>query len=244
MLRSNWRDAVLSAIYRIIGDQYLFDRTLLIDQELSRIVTETRSLGVTPEQTLSRVLQELRDEGVIEFLGGGSYQLIPPRLIDTTDVNVEQLELEDQYLDQAIRSNRLLIGVVETESVVSTIRRRKGQARLRQLTLENYGYSCALCDVADRQLLVASHVLGWAKGPMARGRLDNVICLCRFHDSLFETGYWSLTDNLQVVRQLSTDSLVIQYLLSDSIRFRLPQSNPPAPIYLHHHRTQHKFSDT
>ena len=152
MPRSTWRDAALNAIYRIANDAHLFDRTVLIERELGRIINETQSSGATPEQTLSRVLQELRDEGVIEFLGGGSYCLVPSRLIETTDINVEQLSLEDADIDQAIRKNRLLIGVVETENVTSTIRRRRGQARLRQLTLENYAYSCALCDVADRRL--------------------------------------------------------------------------------------------
>ena len=243
MPRITWRDAALNAIYRITNDAHLFDRTVLIEGELSRIVNETQSSGATPEQTLSRVLQELRDEGVIEFRGGGNYCLVPSRLIETTDVNVEQLSLEDADIDQAIRKNRLLIGVVETESVTSTIRRRRGQARLRQLTLENYEHSCALCDVADQRLLIASHILEWAKEPLARGRLDNVICLCRFHDSLFETGYWSLTDNLQVLRQLTTNSSTIRFLLNDDIRFRLPQTNSPAPTYLQHHRTQHRFGD-
>lgn len=243
MLRSTWRDAVLNAIYRIADDNHLFDRTVLIDRELSGIVNETQSSGATPEQTLSRVLQELRDEGVIKFLGGGNYCLVPSRLIETTDVNVEQLPLDDDDIDQAIRKNRLLIGVIETENVTSTVRRRRGQSRLRQLTLENYENSCALCDVVDRQLLVASHILEWAKEPSARGRLDNVICLCRFHDSLFETGYWSLTDNLQVMRQLATNSSTIQFLLNDDISFRLPRTNSPALIYLQHHRTQHRFGD-
>lgn len=243
MPRSIWRDAALNAIYRTANDNHLFDRTVLIDQELSRIVAETQSSGATLEQTLSRVLQELRDEGVIKFLGGGSYCLVPSRLIETTDVNVEQLPLDDDDIDQAIRENRLLIGIVETENVTSTVRRRRGQSRLRQLTLENYDNNCALCDVADRQLLVASHILEWAKGPSARGRLDNVICLYRFHNSLFETGYWSLTNNLQVVCQLATNSSTIQFLLNDDVSFRLPQANSPAPTYLQHHRTRHGFGD-
>lgn len=136
MPRSTWRDAVLNAIYRITDNNHLFDRTVLVDRELSRIVDETQSSGATPEQTLSRVLQELRDEGVINFLGGGNYCLVPSRLIETTDVNVEQLPLEDDDIDQAIRRNRLLIGVIDTEDMTSTVRRRRGQSRLRQLALD------------------------------------------------------------------------------------------------------------
>ena len=35
---------------------------------MDRIIADTRSNGATPEQTLSRVLQELRDAKEIEFI--------------------------------------------------------------------------------------------------------------------------------------------------------------------------------
>jgi putative restriction endonuclease len=53
----------------------VFTRQALIDLELERVVTETGSTGVTPQQTLSRELQHLRNVGVLEFLGEGSYRL-------------------------------------------------------------------------------------------------------------------------------------------------------------------------
>jgi putative restriction endonuclease len=52
----------------------IFDRQTLIDAEGPRILIDTGSGGVTPWQTLSRVLQELRDQGVLEFVGGGTYR--------------------------------------------------------------------------------------------------------------------------------------------------------------------------
>jgi putative restriction endonuclease len=52
----------------------IFDRQTLIDAEGSRILNETGSGGATPWQTLSRVLQELRDGGLLEFVGPGTYR--------------------------------------------------------------------------------------------------------------------------------------------------------------------------
>jgi putative restriction endonuclease len=52
----------------------IFDRQTLIDAEGPRILGDTGSGGATPWQTLSRVLQELRDEGLLEFVGGGTYR--------------------------------------------------------------------------------------------------------------------------------------------------------------------------
>lgn len=48
----------------------------MIDEELGRIVRETGSRGATPEMTLSRELQQLRDRGVIDFMKSGHYRLI------------------------------------------------------------------------------------------------------------------------------------------------------------------------
>ena len=47
----------------------------LVHAELAAIVRETGSRGATPEATLRRELQQLRDRGGIEFLGAGSYRL-------------------------------------------------------------------------------------------------------------------------------------------------------------------------
>lgn len=54
----------------------LIYRYRLLEDELEQIRAETGSKGETPEQTLSRTLQELRDEGEIEFVGNGAYRLV------------------------------------------------------------------------------------------------------------------------------------------------------------------------
>jgi hypothetical protein len=55
-------------------------RKQFIDAELSQIVSEVGSQGLTPDQTLSRVLQELRDDGMISFEDDNGYY----RLIDAS----------------------------------------------------------------------------------------------------------------------------------------------------------------
>jgi putative restriction endonuclease len=72
----NWSDAVADAVRRHVArtGSLVFTRQALIDSELDAIVVETGSTGVTPHQTLSRELQQLRDAGVIEFLEHGTYR--------------------------------------------------------------------------------------------------------------------------------------------------------------------------
>ncbi|NJN96960.1 MAG: hypothetical protein HC875_24125 [Anaerolineales bacterium] len=102
--------------------------------------------------------------------------------------------------------------VVATDNIETQTTRRQGQDIVRELTLENYGYQCALCDVSDEQLLVVSHISRWADDHEARGNLSNVICLCKFHDSLFEDGYLSLSDDYKVLKnQVVQAKLSIYY---------------------------------
>jgi putative restriction endonuclease len=73
-----WREAVEAAVRRHASKckNGIFTRQDLLAEEESRIVSDCGGGGETPHQTISRVLQELRNEGIIAFLDDrGSYQL-------------------------------------------------------------------------------------------------------------------------------------------------------------------------
>jgi len=74
---TNWSETVELAVARLAGrhEDAHFTLQQLVDEELPRIVRETGSRGLTPEATLRRELQELRDRDGIEFLGRGLYRL-------------------------------------------------------------------------------------------------------------------------------------------------------------------------
>ena len=74
---TDWSKAVEIAVGRFAANNGSADFALqdLVHAELPRIVRETGSRGATPEATLRRELQQLRDRGAIEFLGQGRYRL-------------------------------------------------------------------------------------------------------------------------------------------------------------------------
>jgi hypothetical protein len=74
----NWRESVENAIRSLTKQTGALDftRQQLIEKYFQTIVSEVGSSGKTPHQTLSRVLQELRDRGIIEFIRAGEYRLI------------------------------------------------------------------------------------------------------------------------------------------------------------------------
>ena len=72
-----WKDAVRNAIKRRCRAKRsdIFTRSDLICDEIDQIISDTNCKGDTPEQTLSRVLQELRKNGEIEFVDyDGTYR--------------------------------------------------------------------------------------------------------------------------------------------------------------------------
>ncbi|HLS88845.1 MAG TPA: hypothetical protein VK008_04360 [Sphingobacteriaceae bacterium] len=78
-MQKTWKAAVLEALirYTLKYNTKIFSRRDLIQAELSNIVAATGSKGETPEQTLSRVLQELRDDGIVAFVDNqGTYELL------------------------------------------------------------------------------------------------------------------------------------------------------------------------
>jgi len=155
-----------------------------------------------------------------------------------TIVHVENKELPDEEFDRAISENRLRIGMVETNTEMAIARQRRGQEQIRKLTLLNYSSRCALCDVNDPSILVASHIVGWAEVPETRGILSNIICLCRFHDVLFEHGLFSLADDLTVLKKANMTSRIVMLLLDNTVQFRKPCAHPPDPRFLQWHRNR------
>jgi len=151
-------------------------------------------------------------------------------------IDVESQDLTDDVIDVAIREGRLHIGRIPTNSAVGLTRQRRGQEQIRRLALLNYDSTCALCDVDDPSLLIASHIIGWAEAPEVRGLLSNVICLCRFHDVLFEQGYWSLSDDYTVLKKGQLNSHTIASLLENTLKFRKPHQHCPAASFLRQHR--------
>lgn len=233
-----WRDAVLDSLraYHIRHGSRMIPRQQFIAEELTAIAAAVGSVGRTPEQTLSRILQELRDDGLVQFLGSGFYLLLD------SAIDVSSEDFTDEAIDHAIRARRLTFVDIPTATALTQARQRRGQDRLRALSLDHYSRACAVCDVGDTTLLIASHILPWAEAPEYRGRLDNVICLCRFHDALFERGYWSLADDMTVLKRAHVRWRSVRLLLDQADTFRPPAEFPPAVEFIRAHRRKFGFA--
>jgi hypothetical protein len=229
-----WRDAVIRALDRfsVRHASVQVERATFLSEELAAIVAATESAGRTPAQTVSRVLQELRDEGFLFFSSAGRY------VLNMKEIEVTAEDLPDDVLDNAVDSGNLRLGDVDASNEVGQARLRRGMGALRTATLRNYDCRCALCDIEDQKLLVTSHIARWADRPEARGQLANTICFCSFHDKLFEYGYFGLSNDLSVVIPNPIQSNSIRTWLSSCTGgFYIPKLRP-SERYLAEHRNR------
>jgi hypothetical protein len=73
-----WHESVAAAIQRVTtrSKTRVFTRQDLIATELKQIQSETQPGTGTPEQTLSRVLQEMRIVGILDSEAPDIYRLL------------------------------------------------------------------------------------------------------------------------------------------------------------------------
>jgi len=170
---TTWRQAVWEAVQR----QAARGRTITLDalkaQELPRIMAETGKSGQTPAATLRRVLQELRDQGVLLFDGGGNYRLARSAAAAPT-------------IDEAVRTQ-----------IEARIMARIGQGSFRRALEARWGTRCPLTDISAPELLRASHIVPWKDCAVERDRLDpgNGLLLSVLWDAAFDRGLASFADD-------------------------------------------------
>jgi putative restriction endonuclease len=89
------------------------------------------------------------------------------------------------------------------------------QSKFRKDTLKNFEMKCCLTGITEKELLVASHIIPWSDMTSYRLSPHNGLCLSALYDKLFDKGYFTLDDNLQVVltKKLNRLSIATQQTL-------------------------------
>jgi hypothetical protein len=215
----------------------IFSRRELITQEINNITFRVSSVGKTPEQTLSRELQNLRESGHLYFLSRGEYYFV------NNKIEIAQLPSENNpdfnnIVEYCVKFNKLSFGNLDADQNFQIAKVRKGQDQIRKECINDYQKKCAFCNIEDDKLLIASHISRWADDIQGRGDLRNVICMCSFHDTLFEKGYFTVDTNFNVIKLYGGSDSIINGLIDCSPSLRTPLRFSPDIQYIlkHHNR--------
>ncbi len=119
------------------------------------------------------------------------------------------------------------------------------QEKFARVVKKNYGWSCALCGVDERDFLIAGHIVPWSVDVKNRLNPANGICLCVFHDRAFEKGYISLEASSRRViassEKVATGSRLSKLLQPYLGRKMLKAEIPPGTVFLQWHNRVHGF---
>ncbi|MEA5097419.1 MAG: hypothetical protein VB032_02650 [Burkholderiaceae bacterium] len=177
-----WKDAVIRALTRMSLRHHknFFRRTDILREELENIKQDTGSVGATPEQTLSRVLQNLRDEGYLDFDGNGGYTLLDSVFTPTSSDIAEQYPVPE-------RSPTTIHRIIRDSKIVSELKRL-------------YSFRCQICEVRlelpSGFYCEAHHLkpLGAAhNGPDVK---SNLIIVCPNHHVMLDYGSIELNESI------------------------------------------------
>ncbi len=106
----------------------------------------------------------------------------------------ERIALEEKFAD-ALKGTEQLKG----EDKVREVKTRVNQNVFRQMVLANYAGKCAITGIDISDLLVASHILPWAKHEEERLNPENGICLSALYDKAYDKGYIGINEKFEVV---------------------------------------------
>lgn len=83
----------------------------------------------------------------------------------------------------------------ERESIV---RIRVNQNFFRKTILASYQQTCCITGIKTPELLIASHILPWAKNEKERMNPQNGLCLNALHDKAFDKGLITITPDFKI----------------------------------------------
>jgi putative restriction endonuclease len=122
---------------------------------------------------------------------------------------------------------------------------RRGQEFFREAVVNNFGGRCGVTGLAIRDLLIASHILPWAKYPAERLNVRNGVCLSRLHDAAFDSGLMAFDESLRLVLSRRLKEELPQQTVADNFGayegepLRIPEDSlPPEPAFLAKHRVR------
>jgi predicted restriction endonuclease len=119
------------------------------------------------------------------------------RLVDYSESILAQLSTEQAPLKVKIPdySELDLDKATEIEKITKI---RQNQHFFRKVVLTIYDQKCCMSGLADKRMLIASHIIPWNQDSKNRLNPRNGLCLSALHDKAFDKGILTVTPDLKV----------------------------------------------
>ena len=130
----------------------------------------------------------------------------------------------------------------EGDDVESVTKRRKGQEYFRRMVLKNYGNKCCVTGLNVPEILLASHIVEWAKDKANRMNPENGLCLSATYDAAFDKHLISFDEDYRMIvskhiKDYYSNDVTREYFNKfEGKQITLPSLYLPSKILLERHR--------
>lgn len=153
---------------------------------------------------IGRLDPELKKQGIVGLTHGSK---IEEDVWKEFNGNWEKLAYESEMLISKYANKKIEeISEIEIElddipigkERETIIKQRVNQSFFRSTILSSYNFRCCITGLKYSDLLIASHIIPWAKDEKNRLNPRNGICLNAIHDKAFDKGYITITPDFKV----------------------------------------------
>jgi putative restriction endonuclease len=136
------------------------------------------------------------------------------------------------------------ISHLKGEYKLREVKTRVNQNVFRQIVIANYNGRCAISGIDIPDLLLASHILPWAKNEKERLNPENGICLSPLYDKAYDKGYIGITENFEILlskelkKKSKTDYYDHHFASLIGTKIILPKKYYPNKAFLQFHLDQ------
>lgn len=196
---------------------------------------------------IGRLDPELKKQGIVGLSHGGK---IEEEVWAEFNSNWEKLAYESELLiakfskksieestQISIEENEIPLGLERT----SIVKQRVNQGFFRSAILSAYNEKCCISGLPIKELLIASHIIPWAKDTKNRLNPRNGLCLNSIHDKAFDRGLLTITTNYRVkissyLDRFNSEESVIRFFKKyEDKEIVLPDKFLPSKEFLDYH---------
>ncbi len=127
------------------------------------------------------------------------------------------------------------------ENKVREVKSRINQNVFRQIVLANYSGKCAISGIDLPELLVASHIIPWAKNQQERLNPENGICFSALYDKAYDKGMIAIDEKYKILissklKRKKTEEYFTHYFAPiENQIINLPQRYLPRHDFIQYH---------
>jgi putative restriction endonuclease len=212
--------------------------------DLSNLIGRTPSAVALKLVNFASLDPELKKRGI---KGMSSHSKLDKQIFaefskDWTSLLIESELLFENYNKKiSLKDNNLTIDKT-TKGIdkIVKIKQRVNQNLFRKMVLSNYNETCAICNLNNSRLLVASHIVPWSKNEKERLNPHNGLCLCSIHDKSFDVGLITVNENLKLLisdelKQASNDTINNYFSIYEDKELNIPKKFYPSIKFLEYH---------